>query len=94
MKRQFFLCWKKYFGFDKITVLTDTAFGNNVVIYLDAVSRKDLQIKLELLRDRKNGITEHLETSFEGSVFSKIFHLMQVLKALLCRPENAKYIRN
>lgn len=55
------------FGF-----LTDTAFGNNVT-YLDPVASKGLQIKLELLFDRKNGITEYLEASFGRFIFSKIF---------------------
>lgn len=73
--------------------MTYTAFGNTFVIYLDPLSSKDLQVKLQLLHDRKNGITEHLETSFGGFIFSKIFNLMQVLKTLLCKPENAKYIR-
>lgn len=74
--------------------MTYPAFGNTFVVYLDPVSSKDLQVKLELLQDRKNGITEHLETSCGGFRFSKMFNLMQVLKALLCRPENAKYIRS
>lgn len=74
--------------------MTYTAFGNTFVIYLDPVSSKDLQVKLELLHDGKNGITEHLETSFGGFMLSKIFNLRQVLKALLCRPKNAKYIRS
>lgn len=74
--------------------MTYTAFGNTFVISLDPLPSEDLQVKLELLHDRKIGITEHLETSFGGFMFSKIFNLMQVLKALLCRPENAKYIRS
>lgn len=73
--------------------MTYSAFGNTFVIYLDPVSSKDLQVKLELLHDRKNDISEHLETSFGGFMFNKIFNLMQVLKALLCRSENAKYVR-
>ena len=58
--------------------MTYTPFGSTIVICLDPVSSKDLQVKLELLHDRKNGITEHLETSFGGFLFSKIFNLMQV----------------
>lgn len=54
--------------------MTYTTVGNTFVVYLDSVSSKDLRVELELLCDRKSGITEHLETSFGGFLFSKNFN--------------------
>lgn len=48
--------------------MTYAALGNTFVICLDPVSSKDLQVKLELLCDRKS------ETSFGGFLFSKNFN--------------------
>lgn len=53
--------------------MTYTAVGNTFVVYLDSVSSKDLRVEL-FLCDRKSGITEHLETSLGGFLFSKNFN--------------------